>query len=661
MRILFVSAPLEFPLAVYCLAAQISVTPDLEDCSVQIAHLDVRKLNDYDRKGAEIWRYIALVQNLQPDLVAFSVYLWNNLCVHELVAITGKLFPKAAIVVGGPELGDETAAAEFIEGTSVTAVVRGEGELVMVELVRRLLAGEGPAGVEGCSWQLGNSVVHEPVRIATRDLTRLASPFLSGIVPDDLFDRSPDLQGRFPRALLETYRGCYMECSYCQWGNGTKERHSFSEDRVLGELSWLLERRVSQLFIVDAMFGYKKQQAKALLKHIIEEKRRYQAPTKIVCYHNQDFFDAELFELYREADVSIEIDMQSTAGNVLEYLGRGRWQVESFDRHLAAFRAHRVPTTGSSDLIIGLPRDGFRSFAESVEFLLQRGISVNLEHASVIPSTPMARRVKEDGTLFAPTPPRAVLRNATFTVSEIVEARLLGHGVDFFRRYPLTARIIAEQSSARAVDLCRVIGRLVWDRLGRMYEREFDPAMRNVSDDEFASLVAELCKDDWIKPLLRDLFALEAAITRVRAASPQVERQDVGLPLPPELWLSLRLKYRREAVEEVLVDHAVDVLITGWSPGDHPPPSEALRRTAKTREPRIVLVCAHRNGRAEVSSVELLPTFAFMRRLSGFFSVEQCLQSMEAGRLPAPDIESLRKTIETLMLAGVIVQEVTVV
>jgi hypothetical protein len=658
LKIFLVSAPLEFPLAVYCLAAQLSATPDTADCAIEILNLDASRLNQYSRKNAEIWRYLAQLEAARPDLVAFSVYLWSHLCIRELIAITHQLYPKTAIVVGGPELATPEAAATFLASGEVTAAIRGEGEITMVELARRLRAGDGPAGVAGCSWYNDGMVVHEPPRPPVRDLSLLASAFLTGWVSDDLFDRlAPAHKGAFPRAFVETYRGCYMQCSYCQWGNGTKERFEFPQERVRAELSWILSRRVSVLWIVDAMFGYKKQTAKDILRYIIEEKRYHGARTSIVCYHNQDFFDPELFDLYREAGVSVEVDLQSTDREVLTRVGREKWYIDSYDRHLEAFRDHRVPTTGAADLIVGLPHDHLSSFAESVDFLLRRGMSVNLYQTSMIPDTPMLRSVAEDGTVLSSLPPRAVFKNRTFPVREMVAAWLIGHGVNFFRRYPCTARLLWRQGFARPVDLCQRIGDLVWERYHLMYgESHTQDAVPAEEQELVGSLLDELCIQEWLRPVVRDLFRLEAAVSRwamlgKHVATPPVA-DVIGLGAG-EAWLAARPRYRREGVEEIRLEHRVDRALHAWDPAGEIPGEEFWRGLAGERDPMIALVHQQSPGWSRFSLVDEEVTYQLLLRFSGFFSVAECLENF-ACNWRQMELAPLREMLSSLVVAGII-------
>src|SRR5205823_6077227 len=93
VKIFFVSVPIEFPLASYCLAAQIAAVPETSDIGITILNLDSVRLRDYNRKNAEIWKYIAKIEEEKPDVIAFSAYLWSNLSIRELISITKKVYP----------------------------------------------------------------------------------------------------------------------------------------------------------------------------------------------------------------------------------------------------------------------------------------------------------------------------------------------------------------------------------------------------------------------------------------------------------------------------------------------------------------------------------------------------------------------------------------
>jgi hypothetical protein len=657
VKIFFVSVPIEFPLANYCLAAQLSATPETSDVKIKILSLDSGRLRDYNRKNAEIWKYIAYVEEERPDIIAFSVYLWSHLSIRELIAITKKIYPGISIIVGGPELGTQLEAESWVRGGDVTAAVRGEGEITTVEVVQRLRQRESLSGVQGCSWWDGEKVIHEPARPPIKDLSRLASPYLTGWITEDLFDCSTSTKtGVFPRAFLETYRGCYMQCSYCQWGNGTALRFSFPQDRVREELSWILSRRVKMLWIVDAMFGYKKQIAKDLLRHIIEEKRRHNAQTSIVCYHNQDFFDPELFELYREANVSVEVDLQSTSKEVLTRVGRAKWYIDSFDRHLEAFRKQRVPTTGGADLIIGLPEDREETFADSVNFLLQRGMHINLYQTSIIPDTPMSRTIQEDGIVFSEIPPRAVFTNKTFPVGEMVRARLIGHGVDFFKRYPKTAALLWRQRFERPVDFCRELGLQVWQRYGLMYgESHTHDAVLAEKQDLLIELLPEFCPQQWLLPIVAELFKFEAEASKlcypVTGSSPILRANSQAALPQDESWLEARPKFRADAVVVLRFKYRLDKILNYWNQKGEIPPDDMLRNLECAPCIALLYLSEWRSTSHIMISSEVI--HQLLLRFSGYFTIAVCLDSFTKG-WRTQDLSPLRERLSWLAQAGLI-------
>ena len=398
---------------------------------------------------------------------------------------------------------------------------------------------------------------------------------------------------------------------------------------------------------------YKKQAAKDLLRHIIEEKRRHGAHTAVVCYHNQDYFDPELFDLYREANVWVELDLQSTDPGVLAGIGRAKWSIDSFDRHLAAFREHEVPTTRASDVIVGLPGDRLSSFLESADLLLRRGMAVTLYEASVIPNTRMARSAVEDGTVFSAVPPRLVLRNRTFPVHEMVAARLVGYGLKFFRHYPRTAQLLWRHGFSRPVDLCRRIGNLVEQR-----HAQRDTALPPSADELLVTLLEDLRAEDWLRLLSHDLFRLESAAARL-TLSPRQPMPTAPVPAPPSIsdrsWTSMRLRYRREDIEEARIEHRLESVLTRWDAMGELPSEEFWKCLPARCEPMVALVYLD-GAHTRIWTVDECLTYQLLVRCSGHFSVSECLANLaNAGRdVRPPELAAVRETLSGLIRLGVL-------
>lgn len=163
---------------------------------------------------------------------------------------------------------------------------------------------------------------------------------------------------------------------------------------------------------------------------------------------------------------------------------------------MTAIRAQRVPTSGAADLIIGIPGDNLESFQDSVDFWLRRHMRVNLYQASVLPDTGWSRSIKEDGTVFSPLPPRAILQNGTFPLRDMIIARLIGHGTDLFNSFPRTAGFLWRRRFKRPVDLCRAVGEAVFHNHGLMYgeSHQYDWVMGSYLGS-LADMIRTLCTD----------------------------------------------------------------------------------------------------------------------------------------------------------------------
>ena len=62
----------------------------------------------------------------EPDVIAFSCYIWNIEYIRYLVADLGKILPDVPIWLGGPEVSFD-AAKVLRELPEVTGIMKGEG------------------------------------------------------------------------------------------------------------------------------------------------------------------------------------------------------------------------------------------------------------------------------------------------------------------------------------------------------------------------------------------------------------------------------------------------------------------------------------------------------------------------------------------------------
>lgn len=189
------------------------------------------------------------------DLVGISAMVTMARDALAAAELAKQIRPETKVILGGPH--PTMLAARVLEHPAVDAVGLGEGEDLLVEVVKR----GGFAGVAGVWYREGGEIRKNPARPWLEDLDQLPFPAF------DLLDLQPYLEGWFQldtvrpglrgTSVLAT-RGCPFQCTYCQptlerlFGRGLRQR---SPVKVVDELQEWHERfRLNAFLFADDTF-----------------------------------------------------------------------------------------------------------------------------------------------------------------------------------------------------------------------------------------------------------------------------------------------------------------------------------------------------------------------------------------------------------------------
>ena len=372
---------------------------DLAD--VEIREYTINNQLDYILKDIYLAGY---------DAVFFSTYIWNVYDIVKLCENLKKVNPKLIIGLGGPEVSydseDAMAKYEFVD-----YILRGEGEMVMRDLVKYFNGEIDIKDVDGVTYRCDGEVIKNKERELLKDLDLIPSPYENLNVKE--------YENRI--VYYETSRGCPFNCQYCL-SSAIKGLRYFSIDRVKRDLKKLIDAKVSQIKFIDRTFNANKKFAKEIMKFLMENDNGYTTYHFEVTAHLLDDDMLEFLKDCKEGLFQFEIGVQTTNQEALDAVGRR----DDFEK-----LSHVVKTIESYqnihqhlDLIAGLPYEGYDSFEKSFNDVFALQIEqLQLGFLKMIKGTGMRARAEEFEYEYKNYAPYEVLCNKFISYDEILKLK----------------------------------------------------------------------------------------------------------------------------------------------------------------------------------------------------------------------------------------------
>lgn len=438
----------------------------------------------------------------QPDVIAFSVYIWNRQAILELIDALAVVRPQLRIVVGGPELSFENVELLHLH-PGISALIRGEGEIPFPALLatwKGTLPGTVPAAGLSPSSPLPPSntllrcdseLIEGPFVPPPGDLDTLPSPFAAGRV---------DLQ----RGLVyyESSRGCPYSCAFCMSALDPKVR-SFSLARIESDLKILLDAGVPQIKFVDRTFNYDGARSRAIWDFILRHNRKSHFHFEIGA-HLLDEESLTLLATVPPGTFQFEIGVQSTLPATLAAISRNA-DLEKLERNVRRLRdATQIHL--HLDLIYGLPAEGYDDFLASLDRVAAlHPQQLQIEPVKLLPGAPLRRDAKKLGIVFDPHPLYSVLTTPLLDFNTLEKLRNISRLLDLLvnsHKFNGTIAGLTERSGSLSATLAAL----------ETYWRQHDYFRHPVGLREVFLRVADYLRQDapqLLDALARDLLGNE--------------------------------------------------------------------------------------------------------------------------------------------------------
>jgi anaerobic magnesium-protoporphyrin IX monomethyl ester cyclase len=269
MKILFIEPPKDYwfvmgeylppPTTLLILAAYV----EREIPDVEIDILDCQA----ERKD---WKDIEkFIDSHSPAIVTTSGFTCNAYACARTAELAKTVHEDNITVVGGSHF-SFTTEESLLAFPEIDYIVRGEGEVTLVELIKALGNGKKPEHVAGISFRNDGRVIHNPTRPLIENLDTLPYPAYHLVEKNLKQYHFTMMAGKNVVYInMEGGRGCTHKCSFCtQWRHWGGCWRTKSAKRIVNEMEHLHNNFGGQfIWFTDDNFDYQ-QRGKALWQEL---------------------------------------------------------------------------------------------------------------------------------------------------------------------------------------------------------------------------------------------------------------------------------------------------------------------------------------------------------------------------------------------------------
>jgi len=407
MRICFVSIDAKY---IHTnLAARILSKTIEETCSLKPQILEFTINHHYSTILKELFKQAA-------DVYLFSCYIWNVRFIQDIIPELKKLYPKAYIAIGGPQV--SYSPEKFLENNrQADAVLYGEGENALPVLVSALQ---------------NNTPLEDVPSLVFRRHTRIITTNPGDSVElDNIHFPYSEEEMRSGRILYyESMRGCPFNCSYClssaQQGVRLK-----SIDKVKNELEIFLQYKPKQVKLADRTFNVKKSHAMAIWQFLCEK------DNGVTNFHFElaaELLDDEMISFLKTVRPGLfqfEIGVQSTNVQTLKEIRRPADLERLFHIISKLQKANNIHL--HLDLIAGLPFEDYESFQNSFNTVYAANpAQLQLGMLKILDGSGLGYNIKKYGIDHTDYPPFEVLKTKWISYDELCSLSQIADIVELY-------------------------------------------------------------------------------------------------------------------------------------------------------------------------------------------------------------------------------------
>ncbi|HLD30116.1 MAG TPA: radical SAM protein [bacterium] len=317
----------------------------------------------FEKYRKEIEGAINEILAFSPDAAGFSVQFSSMLMSSELAKRIKERKKGTYIIFGGPECFHGRAGYELIEKEHIDALVMGEGEASLLDLLKTLEEGKRER-IPGTVLKKGGRTLEGGPRPEIEKLDSLPFPDFTGL--DFTAYESPET------LPVSTSRGCPSRCVFCNVGFYWKRFRRKTAGYLIRELKYQLKRHtgIRSLYFADSIINGDPEELGKFCDLMIAEKKK-DPRFRRLSWGGEAFVSDEmtgtlLRKMFRAGCRFLSYGLESGSERILKSMGKN-FTPETAERVLKD--THNLGIYTTSGFIVGFPGETEEDFRATLRFL----------------------------------------------------------------------------------------------------------------------------------------------------------------------------------------------------------------------------------------------------------------------------------------------------
>lgn len=338
-----------------------------------------------------------LVLKSKSDIVGFSTQCVTYPTCLNMAKKIKKANPEVITVFGGHN--SSFLDVETLEKFPyVDVIVRGEGEVTFLNLVRALQNNELLQNVKGITYRCGDEIVRNEDEELIKDLDSLPIPAYHLVDSLECYRKL----GTTLTMLIESGRGCSYNCVFCSncrlWQRKVRYK---SVERVIEEILYHEENnKPDEYYLVHDFFTHSIQYVRDFCNQVID--KGLDIKWNCRCRLNVD--KETMFLMKKAGCERLLYGVESGSEKILKFMNKRIEFNKMFDSIRTTIEAGIIP---SLSFVMGLPEETLDDVNDTLRLILKSELIGNcypfMQMISPLPGTPLLENYSRELEFITPT------------------------------------------------------------------------------------------------------------------------------------------------------------------------------------------------------------------------------------------------------------------